>query len=179
MKIESFFAQVFPFDRSAYSFYSANFYDLYNSYALHCDNLGDGRGYYQAVIPLEVPPQPTYTIVFDQTASENVEWISPFYRKPAGYKPFHNKPIYDASWFGNWRDEYRISEEDGAKYWGPAWAETFREAYKGFSIKCAYRWSVGDVLIFNSRFAHCASDLRQLGIEKKTGLLICLERKSR
>lgn len=175
--IEDFFSKLFPFDQNEYAFYSVNFYELQNSYGLHCDNLGSGRGFYQAVIPIECPQKPTYTVVFEQTASENVEWVSPIFKKPTDYKPHHNKPIFDANWFGGWRDEHRIPYEQGEHFWGPRWKETFYEAYKGFSVKCAYEWSVGDIFIFNSSFTHCASELETLNIPSKTGLLMCLQRR--
>lgn len=176
-RIEDFFTKLFPFDREEYSFYSINFYEQQNSYGLHCDNLGEGRGFYQAVIPIVCPEQPVHTIIFDQTASENVEWVSPVFKKPADYKPHHNRPIFDANWFGEWRNEHRISQADGEKFWGPRWNETFHEAYKGFSIKCAYNWSVGDIFIFKSEYTHCASELEKLNIPSKTGLLMCLQKK--
>lgn len=175
-KISAFFLDIFPFNKVEYSYFSINYYELQNSYGIHCDNLGEKRGFYQAVIPIICPPQPTYTIVFDQTASENVEWVAPCFNKPPDYKPHYNKPIFDANLFGGWKDEPLISEEEGLRYWGPRWQQTFHKAYRGFSIKCAYEWHVGDIFIFNSKFLHCASELEKLNIESKTGLLICLQR---
>lgn len=180
--LENLFSEMFPFQKSTYRFYSTNFYEIRVPYVLHCDNLGEQKGFYQVVVPLDVSPADgqvagdTYTIIFDQTADINSEWIAPVYRVPEGYKPFHNKPIYDPSYFGGWTNEYKISEEDGLKYWGPEWGRLYREAYKGFSIKHAFKWRMGDVLVFNSKYVHCAAEMGFKGIEKKSGLLVCLEK---
>lgn len=177
-KLETHFQKLFPFPADIYDFYSLNFYLLENPYALHCDNLGPEKGFYQAVIPLEIEPnKPTYTIVFDQTSNENTEWVAPIYGKPKDYKPFYNKPIFDPNYYGHWTNEYKIDEQDGVRFWGDTWKKTFREAYKGFSIKIAYQWSIGDIFLFESQFNHCASELAGLGVKHKSGLLICLRTK--
>ncbi len=178
-ELEPLFLKLFPFDPQTYSFYSIHFYEISVPYVLHCDHLGPDKGFYQAVIPLSTTPQgDTHTIIFDQTADINTEWIAPQYRVPQGYVPFHNKPIYDPNYFGGWSNEYKISEEEGAKFWGPEWSRLYREAYKGFSIKHAFKWNMGDVLLFNSQYVHCAAEMAFKGIQKKCGLLICLEKRS-
>jgi len=177
-QFEDFLSGLMPFSRDTYRFHSINFYELQNSYGLHCDNLGEERGFYQAIIPIECPKEPTYTVIFDQTATENVEWVSPVFNKPKDYKPHYNRPIFDANWFGNWKNEYRITDSEGEKFWGERWNTYLSEAYKGFSIKHAYEWTTGDLFLFNSRFTHCASDLEAFGIEQKTGLLMCLEKRT-
>lgn len=175
-EIEELFSDIFPFERTKYKFYSTNFYEISIPYILHCDNLGEGRGFYQMVVPLEIAPvAETYTLIFDQTSDKNTEWISPAYRHKPDYKPHHNVPIYDPNYFGGWSDEYKISDHDGEKYWGPEWARLYREAYKGFSLKKAFKWNVGDALLFHSKYNHCAAEMSFRGIERKSGLLICLE----
>ncbi len=167
-----------PFAREDYDYFSMNFYELQIAYALHCDNLGKDEGHYQMVIPLDFEPQnrAPYTIIFDQTSPTHTEWVSPVYKKGPDYKPYHNKPIFDPTYYPNWSDDYKISEEDGVKYWGSWWEQTYREAYKGFSIKYAYQWKIGDIFVFNSKFNHCASFLDIEGMtKKKTGILVCLQ----
>ncbi len=174
-KIEEFL----PFKKDSYEFFSMNFYSLKVPYALHCDNLGEEIGHYQIVIPLEYSPSqhPPYTIIFDQTSPTHTEWIAPAYNKASDYKPFHNKPIYDGSYYPLWTDEYKITEDEGVKYWGQTWwNDMYREAYKGFSIKYAYQWRVGDAFIFDSQYNHCASMLDAPGFaESKKGILVCLQ----
>jgi hypothetical protein len=166
-----------PFRKEDYELEVMNFFTIQKPYSLHCDNLGTNEGFYQVIIPLEVKPLlPTYTILFDQTSPYNTEWIAPSYNKDPDYKPFHNTPIYDPKFYPGWSDQYKITEEDGLQYWGDTWEETFREAYKGFSIKHCYQWSIGDLFIFNSQFNHCSSELMSLGVDSKTGLLACLKR---
>lgn len=173
--LQDFVRARLPFPDESYIIDTMNFYTIEKPYALHCDNLGPDKGFYQVIIPLEIKPQKqTYTILFDQTSDHNTEWIAPAYKKSPDYKPFHNIPIYDPTLYPGWTDEYKISSSDGQRYWGASWDQLFREAYKGFSIKYAYEWSIGDVFIFNSHFNHCSSDLIELGVHSKTGLLICL-----
>ena len=170
-------AKFLPFNKDEYEFYGVNFYDLQVPYALHTDT--SPVSFYQGIIPLSIDPPDadTHTLIFDQTATENVEWISPVYNKPADYTPFYNKPIRDPSYFGGWTDEYKISDEDLKKHWVNHW-EFWKEAYKGFSIKCAYKWQVGDIFLFDSKFTHCATNLEQKGIKQKSGLLFILNRKT-
>lgn len=167
-----------PFKDVDYRYYSMNFYRLQIPYALHCDNLGEKEGFYQMIIPLSYEPAdtPPTTIIFDQTSSTYTEWISPAFNKAPDYKPYRNKPIYDPNWYGEWSDEYKISEADGLKYWGKKWDEMYREGYKGFSIRKAYQWQVGDLFIFDSKFNHCASHLGDGLTRQKEGILVCLER---
>lgn len=178
-KLKEKVGPLLPFSKDDFEYYSMNFYHLQLPYGLHCDYLGPEKGHYQIVIPLEINEgeRPPYTIIFDQTSPINTEWISKVYNKPADYKPFHNKPIYDPTYYPGWKDEYLISDSDGVKYWGEYWNLTYREAYKGFSIKYAYPWKVGDLFLFDSRYNHCAS---MLGLQNfpqtKDGILICLQR---
>lgn len=169
-------AKFLPFDQNEYEFYGVNFYDLQVPYALHTDT--SPVSFYQGIIPLSIDPvdADTHTVIFDQTATENVEWIAPVYNKPDDYAPFYNKPIRDPNYFGGWTDEYKISDEDLKKHWTNHW-EFWKEAYKGFSIKCEYKWQVGDIFLFDSKFAHCATHLKEKGINQKTGLLFILNRK--
>lgn len=171
--------QFMPWDKEIYEYWGVNFYDLQNPYALHSDGNDTRRAFYQGIIPLSVEPddKEAYTIIFDQTADTNVEWISPVYGKPDDYEPFYNKGIRDPNYFGGWSDEYKIPDEVGYKHWGSKWDTTFREAYKGFSIKYEYKWEVGDIFFFDSKFTHCATELVEKGIHQKTGLLFCLNRK--
>lgn len=168
-----------PWDKNVYEYWGVNFYDLQQPYALHSDGNDTRRAFYQGIIPLSIEPsdKDAYTIVFDQTADTNVEWIAPVYNKPADYQPFYNKGIRDPNYFGGWSDEYKISDDVGRKHWGSKWDTTFREAYKGFSIKYEYKWEVGDIFFFDSKFTHCATELEEKGISQKTGLLFCLNRK--
>ena len=166
-----------PFKESEYQVFSVNYYHIENPFSLHCDNLGDGLGFYQLIIPLRVAPEiDTFTIVYDQTSEDHTEWISPAFNKPEDYKPFYNKPIYDPTYYGNWSEGDHISDDDGIKYWGDNWQKTFKEAYHGFSIKSAYKWRVGDIFCFKSHFVHSATDFRYKGIEFKEGILICLQK---
>lgn len=170
---------ILPFNKDSFDYFSMNFYHLQLPYGLHCDNLGDELGHYQIVIPLEfeedkIPPS---TILFDQTSPTYTEWISPVYNKPKDYKPFRNKPIFDPTYYPGWKNKYRISEKDGYKYWGKWWDLTYRDAYKGFSIKYAYQWKLGDLFLFNSQLNHCASILDDNNTSKtKDGILVCLQK---
>lgn len=171
--------QYMPWDREVYEYWGVNFYDLQNPYALHSDGNDTCKTFYQGIIPLSIEPssKEAYTVIFDQTADTNVEWIAPIYGKPDDYTPFYNKGIRDPRYFGGWSDEYKISDEHGYKHWGSKWDTTFREAYKGFSIKYEYKWEVGDIFLFDSKFTHCATELLEKGIHQKTGLLFCLNRR--
>lgn len=175
-QMHEWIAKFLPFDPDEYEFYGVNFYDLQVPYALHTDT--SPVSFYQGIIPMSIEPEvvDTHTVIFDQTAEENVEWIAPAYNKPDDYKPFYNKGIRDPNYFGGWTDEYKISEEALKRHWVDHW-DFWKEAYKGFSIKCEYKWNIGDIFIFDSKFAHCATNLHLKGIAQKTGLLFILNRK--
>lgn len=150
-------------------FFSSQIYDIQIPYAIHSDTNGE----YQGIVPMDIDPadKQTYTLIFDQTTKINSEYIHPLMQKDSNYKPHFNKAVYDPTEFEGWTDEYKISDEDGQKYWGDTWFGFNKEIYKGFSIKHAYQWNVGDIFMFHSKYMHAATNMNTKGINKKTGLL--------
>lgn len=168
-----------PFeDKDAYEFHSANFYEIQIPYALHSDTSPDKKYYYQGIIPLGIDPvdKDAYTLIFDQTAEENVEWIHPVFNKPDDYVPFNNIPVRDPNYFANWKQGYKLEEQDCKRWFGNTW-RYWQTAYEGFTLHTEYKWSIGDIFLFDSRHVHCASGIKDKGIKSKEGLLFILKKK--
>jgi hypothetical protein len=168
-----------PFEnKDEYEFQSINFYEIQVPFGMHSDTSADQKYFYQGIIPLGVDPadKDAYTLIFDQTSEENVEWIHPIYEKPDDYKPFFNKPVRDPYYFDNWKPDYKLSDEDCKKWFGNHW-KYWQTAYEGFTVHTEYKWNIGDLFLFDSRHMHCATALEEKGINSKEGLLFILKKK--
>jgi len=141
-----------------------NFYDIDNPYGMHSDTV---KFTMQGIIPLEFIDGSAYTLIYDQTADTNIELVPK--DKPADYEPFFNKGVRDPSTIQGWSPGYKISEEDGLKYWPTQWYY-YREAYKGFSIKHSYEWKIGDIFLFHTKYLHSATCSQS----RKKGIMFCL-----
>lgn len=168
-----------PFEhKRKYEFQSINFYEIQVPFGMHSDTSADQKYFYQGIIPLGVTPKDkdAYTLIFNQTAEENVEWVHPIFEKPDDYQPFFNKPIRDPNYFNNWKSGYKLPEEDCKKWFGKNW-EYWQTAYEGFTVHTEYKWNIGDLFLFDSRNMHCATALEEKGIDFKEGLLFILKKK--
>lgn len=170
-------AKKLPFEKNEYQFQSINFYNIQIPFALHSDTSSDQKYFYQGIIPLAVYPKDkdAYTLIFDQTAEENVEWVAPIYEKPKDYKPYVNKPIRDPSYFKNYQTGYKLNDNDCKKWFGASW-KYWQTAYEGFTVHTEYKWNIGDLFLFDSRHLHCATNLEEKGIDSKEGLLFVLQK---
>lgn len=144
--------------------YTVNFYDIVKPYGMHSDTV---KYTMQGIIPLEFIDGSAYTLIYDQTSDTNIELVPE--DKPEDYKPFYNKGVRDPSTIQGWSHGYKISEEDGVKYWKKQW-NYYREAYKGFSIKYSYEWKIGDIFLFHTKYLHSATCSQS----RKKGIMFCL-----
>tara|TARA_A100001035_G_scaffold188510_1_gene150445 strand:- start:383 stop:1051 length:669 start_codon:yes stop_codon:yes gene_type:complete len=144
--------------------HTVNFYDIVKPYGMHSDTV---KFTMQGIIPLEFIDGSAYTLIYDQTSDTNIELVPE--DKPEDYKPFFNKGVRDPSTIQGWSPGYKISEEDGIKYWKKQW-HYYREAYKGFSIKHSYEWKIGDIFLFHTKYLHSATCSQS----RKKGIMFCL-----
>lgn len=144
--------------------HTVNFYDITKPYGMHSDTVMFTM---QGIIPLEFIDGSAYTLIYDQTSDTNIELVPD--DKPEDYKPYFNKGVRDRTTIEGWSPGYKISEEDGIKYWKEQW-HYYREAYKGFSIKHSYEWKIGDIFLFHTKYLHSATCSQS----RKKGIMFCL-----
>jgi len=163
-KIDSFICNKLQNTIPNCEIHTVNFYDIVKPYGMHSDTV---RYNMQGIIPLEFIGGDAYTLVYDQTANTNIEWM---FEKPADYKPFFNKPVKDASTITGWSPGQKIPDQDGIKYWKDQWRSYYKRAYEGFSIKHSYKWNIGDIFLFHSKYLHSATCSQS----RKKGIMFCL-----
>lgn len=144
--------------------HTVNFYDITSPYGMHSDTV---KYTMQGIIPLEFIDGDAYTLIYDQTSDTNIELLSK--DAPADYKPYFNKGVRDRTTIEGWSPGYKISEEDGKKYWQDKWL-WYREHYMGFSIKHSYKWNIGDIFMFHTKYLHSATCSQS----RKKGIMFCL-----
>ena len=144
--------------------HTVNFYDITKPYGMHSDTV---KYTMQGIVPLEFIDGDAYTLIYDQTSDTNIELVSA--DKPLDYKPFFNKGVRDRSTIEGWSPGYKISDEDGIKYWQKQW-KWYKEHYMGFSIKYSYKWKINDIFMFHTKYLHSAT-CSQL---RKKGIMFCL-----
>jgi len=144
--------------------HTVNFYDIVKPYGMHSDTV---KLTMQGIIPLEFIDGSAYTLIYDQITDTNIELVPE--EKPEDYKPFFNKGVRDPSTIQGWSPGYKISEQDGVKYWRGHW-HYYKEFYKGFSIKHSYEWEIGDIFLFHTKYLHSAT----LSQSRKKGIMFCL-----
>lgn len=134
-------------------------------YGIHTDSGYDKTEviYKQGIIPLDVFPSDgeVYTVIFDQKCYHSISY-------PKDLKTIKTLKPHELEQIKDWGPE-NINKDDFSKYWKSE--EDQFDNFKSLSIALPFKWSSGDMAIWDRAHLHCSSDFSVHNIKGKSGLM--------